>query len=260
VLGCVDLLYHVAGISSATVCESRPAVAFDVNVQGTENVGWVCRRQGIPLIFLSSVRSVGDPGGKPVNAARSCKPDTVYSLTKCMGEDAVERLADAAFPAVTVRLSNVYGYSTGGGSPNSTNDLLGRSVVETFVSQALNGDPLTIFGSGSQARDFVWITDVIDALIALRSTLEYDAEVGADTFTVASGETWTITEVAELVQAEAEHRLGSAPELRFLDCGERPTVPSKIDVDIAKTSAKLGFDPVYTLPWGIGRLFDFYGV
>lgn len=259
-LGCVDLLYHVAGITSAAVCESKPKEAFDINVQGTENVGWICRRQGIPLIFLSSVQSVGDPGDEPVDAGRPCRPDNIYSLTKCLAEEVVDRLADAAFPAATVRLSNVYGLSTEVASPNSKADLLGQSVVHIFVSQALKGGPLTVFGSGSQARDFVWITDVIDALIALRSSLQDDAELGAEIFTVASGETWTITEVAELVQAEAEQRLGSAPELRFMDSGDRPEGPSRIDVDIAETSAKLGFDPAYTLPRGIGRLFDFHGV
>ena len=251
-----DLIVHLAGLSSVSLCEQRPTEAFEVNVNGTANIAWTCRTHEIPMMFASSVLAVENPGNRPVDSDSPCDPSNIYGLTKCMGEEDVNRLADGQFPAAIVRLSNAYGLTSlsaksGGG------DVPGTSVIHDFVLQAYRGEALTVHGNGSNAMDFVWLTDVLDAIRQLCSYLLENTGTGAETFTIGSGETWSIAEVAELVQEEAARRLGSRPEMRRVEPPSSGPEPVRLDVDITRVKAVTGFQPNYSLPEGIARMFSF---
>jgi len=115
------------------------------------------------MVFASSVLAVGNSGNRPVDSDSPCDPSNIYGLTKCMGEEDVNRLADGRFPAAIVRLSNAYGL-TSLGAKSGGGDVPGVSVIHDFVLQAYRGEALTIHVDGSDAREFVWLTDVLDAI------------------------------------------------------------------------------------------------
>jgi nucleoside-diphosphate-sugar epimerase len=174
-----------------------------------------------------------------------------------MSEEDIERLAPESFPAVVVRLSNTYGVTeTEALNTQLNHGLPGGSVVHTFVSQAMAGGPLTIHGTGTQARDFVWINDIINALVELSEHLRDIKEPRFERFTAASGETWTITDVAKIVQNEAEKRLGDAPRIHHVESPAGYETPKSIEVDISKLVDLTGYHPKWSIYQGVSQLFD----
>ncbi|RDZ95364.1 oxidoreductase, partial [Haloferax sp. Atlit-6N] len=105
----VDVVCHLAAISGIPDCESDPDRAFSVNVQGTENLAWYCRKHGIPLAFASSMAVIGEPVEFPIGAEHPRDPVSLYGLTKKMNEDDIHDHARSAFPAHLFLTANLYG-------------------------------------------------------------------------------------------------------------------------------------------------------
>lgn len=233
----VDALLHLAAISGVTDCEDRHDEAFDVNVHGTETVARLCRREGIPLVFPCSMAIIGDPQEVPITAKHPREPLNHYGLTKKMGEDDVHALARGAFPAHVYMKSNLYGHHQVDGRTVGK-----RTVINIFVEKALAGETLTVHEPGTQARDFVHVKDVA-RVYELSVDRLLDADDGATTIPVASGEEHSILELAELVQRVTEDERGEAPEIELV---ENPrgveAVSGDFTVDTSAARESIGFE------------------
>jgi UDP-glucose 4-epimerase len=245
----VDAVLHLAAISGVPDCEERPEAAFDANVVGTENVAWVCRERGLPLVFAGSMAILGDPVRFPIAADHPREPLNLYGRTKQMGEDDVHSLSEGHYPALVLMKSNIYGQHEVDG------EQVGKeTVVNKFVDQAKAGEPVTVYRPGTQARDFIHLEDVARAY---ERALEFvvDADDGTRTLTIGSGECRSVDWLAETVQRVGGEELGVQPEIAVL---ENPrtfeTVTEDFTVETDTAREVIGFEAERTLDSSIREM------
>ena len=232
-----DAVMHLAAVSGVQDCDENPEESFDINVGGTENVAWVCRETGTPLVFPCSMAVIGDPVEFPITSDHPRNPLNHYGRTKAMSEDDVHALAEGAFPAHVYMKSNLYGGHEVGGTRVSKG-----TVINIFVDKALNRDPLTVHEPGTQARDFVHVKDVARAYTqSLRSIV--DADEGATTLPIASGECMSVLGLAETVQEVVEEERGYTVEIEMV---ENPrgdeSAADDFTVDTGEAREAIGFE------------------
>jgi UDP-glucose 4-epimerase len=246
----VDAVFHLAAVSGVTDCNDHPDLAFDVNVGGTENVAWLCRDWGTPLVFPCSVAVLGDPVEFPISAEHPRRPMNRYGLTKAMSEEDVGWLAEGSFPAVVFVKSNLYGHHELNGERVGKN-----TVINIFVEKALSGEPLTVHEPGTQARDFLHVKDTARAY---EDALDYvlDAEDGARTIPLASGECMSILDIAELVQRVVEGERGERVEIEMVENprGGEEAAADDFAVDTTVARETLGFEPTHSVESAIREM------
>jgi UDP-glucose 4-epimerase len=179
-----DIVINLAGISGITVKE--PSTSFTVNVIGSLNILEACRRAKIkPIIFFSNSRQeYGRPQYLPVGENHPTNPTNLYGVYKL----AVTHLAQLYhrtydLPTIVFRTSNVYGPSS-----SKTNNY-------NIINQWLSGKPITIFGTGSQKRDYLFIDDWIDAVIAALTTPKAYGQI----FNIGYGQGRTLSSMAKTI-------------------------------------------------------------
>lgn len=155
--GC-QAVVHLAAKKGATTI-SDPLRCFDINVTGTQNVLETCVETNVEHFVLASSSAVyGLPDRNPIRESDDVKPINTYGVTKLTSEELTKSFA-VAFPQLSytiARLFNVYGEISNGGF-----------VIEMFVSQALRGENLTIFGDGLQKRCFTHSDDIGAGILAI---------------------------------------------------------------------------------------------
>ncbi|OGT31550.1 MAG: hypothetical protein A2W28_12280 [Gammaproteobacteria bacterium RBG_16_51_14] len=155
----VDAVVHLAAVSSVQASVDDPVRTHGVNFTGTLNVLEACREVGVrKLVFASSAAVYGNPASLPVGETLVPEPLTPYAIDKFASEQCLSfyrRTFD--FDTTIFRLFNVYGPRQDPSSPYS-------GVISLFVAGAMAGQPIIIFGDGSQTRDFIYVTDVVTAI------------------------------------------------------------------------------------------------
>ena len=157
-----DVVYHLAAQADVRVSVSNPALDARINVIGAINVLEGARRCGArKLVFASSGGTIygePDPADLPVNESHPLRPLSPYGITKRVFTDyltAYREMFQLEFTSLA--LANVYG---------PRQDPHGEAgVVSIFAGKLLAGEPCTIFGTGEQTRDFVFVDDVVDAFV-----------------------------------------------------------------------------------------------
>jgi UDP-glucose 4-epimerase len=169
----IDLVYHLAAAVGVFEILRRPLDSLRTNLDATEAIFERAMREGVRTIFTSTSEVYGKNG----QATLSETSDSIYGPTtgsRCLyavstATDEFLALAhhrEHGFPVTIVRLFNTTG-------PRQTGAY--GMVVPRFVHQALNGEPLTVFGSGQQTRCFTNVADVVDSLTGLAAC---DAAIG----------------------------------------------------------------------------------
>lgn len=237
-----DAVMHLGAVSGVQDCDDNPEEAFDINVGGTENVAWICRENETPLIFPCSMAVVGDPVEFPITSDHPRRPLNHYGRTKSMSEEDIGWLAEDAFPAHIYMKSNLYGnHEVGGKSVGK------RTVINIFVEKALEQEPLTVHEPGTQARDFVHVKDVARAYLCSLENI-VDAENGARTLPIASGDCMSVLELAETVQRVVEEERGYTVEIEMVENPrESETVSEDFTVDTDEASDAIGFETEYSV-------------
>ena len=245
----VDAVCHLAAISGVQECDDAPEVAFDVNVGGTENVAWLCREWGTPLVFPCSMAVIGDPVEFPITAEHPRAPLNLYGRTKTMSEDDIHQLAAGSFPAHVLMKTNLYGAHEVAGERVDK-----HTVINIFVGRALDGDPLLVHKPGTQARDFIHVKDVGHAYVRSVEAL-VDADPGAVTFPLASGESASVLDIAETVQAIVATERGDHVPIELVDNPrESETEVGTFTVDTDPARAVIGFEAEHTIETAIREM------
>jgi UDP-glucose 4-epimerase len=233
----VEAICHLAAISGVQECDATPEAAFDVNVGGTENVAWLCREWATPLVFPCSMAIIGDPVSFPITAEHPRGPLNLYGRMKTMSEDDIHQLADDAFPAHVLMKTNLYGaHEIDGQSVDK------HTVINIFVERALERKPLQVHEPGTQARDFIHVKDVGQAYRRSIETL-LEADPGAVTFPLGSGESASILDIAETVQAIVEDERGFRVPIELVDNPRSDeTEVGDFDVHTDRAREVIGFE------------------
>jgi UDP-glucose 4-epimerase len=181
----VDKIVHLAANTGVPPSVDNPRLDMECNVMGTFNTLEAARLNGVKkFIFASS----GAPAGEvepPIHEELPPHPVSPYGASKLAGEGYCSAYYRTfGIGTVCLRFGNIYG-------PRSKKK---SSVVAKFVRQALNGETCVIFGDGKQTRDFLYIDDLIRAVM-----LCMEKDVDGETFQIASGMERTVGELADLL-------------------------------------------------------------
>lgn len=250
-----DVVCHLAAITGVEDCEENPDLAYDVNVTGTNNVAWFCRKTGAALAFPYSMAVLGDPESFPITVDLPRHPLNWYGRTKWISERSIATFADDAFPAHLFLKSNLYGEHVVDGT------VVGKpAVINFFVDRVLSDQPLTVYEPGTQARNFVHVTDV--ARVYIQSTERLLAqlkrgETGVETYEIASTEEMSVLELAETVQETANELFGTTVEIELVEnprAGE--TMVEQFSVDISAARDRLDWEPTRSVEESVQRLLE----
>lgn len=242
-LGGVDRVAHLAALASVPRAELDPETAARVNVEGTLVVLEESRRAGVrALVYASSCSVYGDAGEGPIAESASPRPGSVYAITKLAGERHVLlHHRTGGPPAIALRFFNVYGPGQPADSPYS-------GVLARFTAQARAGERPEIHGDGGQTRDFVFVGDVVDALVLALE--EASGDPGGKAFNVGTGRSASVSEIWRLVADAAGTDL--TPTFGPVRAGDM----RHASADVRSAAELLGFRARVPLGEGIARLVD----
>ena len=234
-----DLVFHLASQVSVTNSTKDPIKDAQINVIGTLNLLEASRRSTVQKFIFSSTGGAlyGEPDVNPCAEVASIAPLSGYGLSKHLAEQYLElyhRLYHLNY--TTLRYANVYG-------PRQV--LQGDAgVIAIFTQAMLEGKRPQIFGSGDQERDFLYVSDVVEANILAVSRGD------GQTFNIGTGQSTSVNCIYELLKEilqfrwDAEHR------------HQRPGEVHKIGLECSKAAQDLGWSPSVELESGLERTID----
>jgi UDP-glucuronate decarboxylase len=241
----VDQIYHLACPASPIFYQRDPVQTTKTCVHGSINMLGLAKRIGARILLASTSEVYGDPLEHPQQEQHWGNVNPI-GIRSCYDEG--KRCAETLFfdywrqhglPIKVARIFNTYG-------PRMlAND--GR-VVSSFVVQALRGEPLTVFGEGSQTRSFCYVDDLVDGLIRLMNT---PPEVTGPINIGNPGE-FTIMELAQ--QTLALTGSSSTIDYRPLPSDD----PGRRRPDITLAQEVLGWNPTVPLAAGLERTVDYF--
>jgi UDP-glucose 4-epimerase len=191
----MDAIYHLAAAVGVQLIVDRPLQSLITNIKGTENVLDAAQKHRVKIMLASTSEIYGKSQNGPFKEdddrllGSPRKLRWSYSTSKAVDEIlAFVYYKELGLPTIVVRLFNTIG-------PRQ----VGRygMVVPRFITQALRGEPLTVYGDGRQSRCFTSVDDVVSAMTRLMETPAAEGEV----FNVAGQSEITIRRLAELVIA-----------------------------------------------------------
>ena len=170
----IDVVVHLAAKPGVADSVAHPEIDFRVNVQGTFAVVDAARRSGVSHVVLASSGAVLAGARPPLREDMAPAPLSPYGASKLYGEGIVAAAGVFGITGVSLRFANVYG-------PLSAHK---TSVISRFITRALGGEPFTIYGTGRQTRDFLFVGDVcraVEAALSARRAGVYHLGTGAET-------------------------------------------------------------------------------
>ena len=237
----VDLIFHLAALVSVPESMSKPGECVDINVHGLLNILGEAAEAGVKkLVFASSAAVYGDNPTVPKVESMLPEPKSPYAITKLDGEYYLEMFQrEGRLETAALRFFNVFG-------PRQDPAGAYAAAVPIFIEKALRNEDVTVFGDGGQTRDFIYVKDIVGALVFAAET-----QGVTGVFNAGYGGQITINQLGEgLIRAA-----GSTSSLVHL--GERPG-----DVRHSRASAErlraAGWSPQHTLEDGLQQTLEFF--
>ncbi|TMK71255.1 MAG: NAD-dependent epimerase/dehydratase family protein [Actinobacteria bacterium] len=236
-----DAIFHLAGQMDVRVSVSDPFFDARVNVGGTINVLDAARQAGTGRVVFAStggaIYGEGDWRDPPLDESAEVLPDAPYGQSKYAAEgylSVYNRLYDLS--TVSLRLGNVYG---------PRQDQFGEAgVVAIFCGALLEGRTPRVFGDGHQTRDYVYVGDIVEAMLAAAAA---DA-VG--TFNVGTGIETSVLELGRMIGEACERPF--EPEM----APHRPGEVQRIAIESSKAERELGWKAATSVTDGLKRTAD----
>jgi UDP-glucose 4-epimerase len=247
-----DLIYHLAAVVGVKYVVEDPLTAIITNVRGTENVLELAFKYWVRTVIASSSEIYGKSTEVPLreDGDRLLGPTTVgrwsYSDAKAIDEYFALAYAKRGLPVTTVRYFNAYG-------PRLDPKGYG-SVIARFITQALQGEPLTVYDDGRQTRCFTYVADAVEGTLCAAIVRESTGQV----FNIGSNRETSINEIAQLIRkltgsrSEVVHLpYTSAYGAHFEETRRR--VP-----DVSRARKVLGFEAQTPLEEGLQRTLEWF--
>jgi len=238
----IDVIVHLAANTGVAPSVENPRYDMEANVIGIFNMLEAARQHHVnKFVFASSGATIGnvDP---PIHEEKVPRPVSPYGASKLAGEAYCSAYyLTYGIKTISLRFANVYG-------PLSKHK---NSVVAKFLKQAFSGEILEIYGAGSQTRDFIYIDDLIQAII-----LSVESDVGGEAFQIATYKETTVNEIAEKIKNLMENRTGK--KVSIVHSKERLGDVKRNYSDISKAQRILGFSPEYNLEKGLQNTFEYF--
>ena len=241
----VDCIFHEAAIPSVPKSVADPVTSHRANVDGTLNLLLAARDAGAGrVVYAASSSAYGDTPTLPKREEMKPNPISPYAVQKLCGE-----MYTAAFNRVyglettALRYFNVFGPRQDATSQYS-------GVLSKFITCMLDGRTPTIFGDGSQSRDFTYVDNVVQANLLAAGA---DAKaIAGRTFNVATGVRFTLNEVFELLKPITGFRGDAVYD------GERVGDVKHSLADIGAASEAFGYQPLVGFKEGLKRTVTWY--
>lgn len=240
--GC-ELVIHLAALVSVPRSIHEPELNFASNVVGTFHVFEAARVVGARrIVYASSSAVYGNRPGLPKRESDPTAPITPYAAAKLMTEQlAAAYAASYGLEPIGLRFFNVFGPRQDPSSPYS-------GVLSIFCERALRGEPLTVFGDGRQTRDFVYVADVVQAILRA-AALPFDPATAV--FNVGRGEQTDLLQIAALLE-----RLTQRPSV-VQHAAERPGDIRHSVAAIDRLRA-VGYAPQVSVADGLRATLDWF--
>lgn len=235
----VDVVYHLAARVSVPASVLYPREYNDVNVGGTVSLLEACRDVSVQRVVLASSATVyGDQGAQPLHEAMLPKPAVPYAVSKLAAELYLFNLGQlCGFETIALRIFNAYG-------PGQPLPPAHAPVIPQFVQQISGRGSVVIFGDGAQTRDFVYVDDVVEALIRAGQAPDIDRQI----INVGTG---TETSLNQLV-AQIAACVGEKANVLYNREGSGGI--ARVVADTAKARRLLDYTPSTQLADGLHKL------
>lgn len=240
----VEAVFHLAAVLGVKNTVEDPIKVIEGNIDGTRHVLELAFQRGIKVIFASTSEIYGKNTCLPFleTSDRVYGAPSIhrwcYAAAKSIDEHLCFAYADKGLPVTVLRYFNAYG-------PRQTNSLYGM-VIPRFIHAALRGEPLLVYGDGSQSRCFTYVDDMVRGTI---SALDRKADGLA--FNIGSNRPTTVLQLARMIIRMTD----SESPVRFMSYEEAygkgyEDMPARIP-DLSRSGAFLGFSPHVSLEEGL---------
>ncbi|MFC1804505.1 GDP-mannose 4,6-dehydratase [Candidatus Omnitrophota bacterium] len=242
-----DYIFHLAGQVSHVDSIKNPLQDLSINVEGTLVVLEACRKLNpeARVIFTGTRGQYGSSVRLPVDEDHPMNPKGVYAITNLCAEQLV-MVYDTLhnIRAVALRITNTYGPRH-----QMLHDKYG--VLNWFIRRAIDNQEVPVFGKGMILRDFLYVDDLIEALLACGSSRKAYGNI----FNVGSGKGVNFIELAQEIV-----KLAKSGRVKFTAFSkERSQIePGDYYADISKIKSVTGWSPEVDLETGIKKTLDYY--
>lgn len=197
----IDVIYHLAGQTSTYSARQNPILDLSANVLALLNLLEHFKKQELPpfVVLAGTVTEVGLTDQLPINEQLPDRPITFYDISKLTAEMYLKQyVREGSVNGCSLRLANVFGRS----QPDQQRD---RGILDKVFSRAVSGKNITIYGDGNYLRDYIFIDDVISALVLAPSHTE---QTNGRAFCIGSGQGVALKEAFRRVTSIAENVTG----------------------------------------------------
>lgn len=241
----IDYVFHLASRASPLEFDKFPLEIIRANTLGTMHALDIATEHGARLLFTSTSEVYGNAGIFPTPETYHGNVHTLgirgcYDESKRMGEAlCLAYLREKGTDVRIARIFNTYG-------PLMRADGVYGRVIPRFISQALNGEPMTIFGDGSQTRSFCYVTDQVEGLLRLL----YSDSAKGEAVNIGNDKELAILSLAELIRSAT----GSSSGFNFEPLPEDD--PVRRWPDISKATRLLQWRPKVNIETGIASMIQ----
>lgn len=237
----VDYIFHLAALVSVPESMAKPGECVDINVHGLLNVLQEASAAGVKkLVFASSAAIYGDNPSVPKLETMIPEPKSPYAITKLDGEYYLGMFQkEGLLETAALRFFNVFG-------PRQDPKGAYAAAVPIFIEKAIRNEDITIFGDGGQTRDFIFVKDIVGALVF---AVETPGVIGV--FNAGYGGQITISDLATglIKAANSSSKILHAPE-RAGDVRH-----SRASADKLRAT---GWKPKHSLDEGLAATLEFF--
>ena len=231
----VKFIFHFAGKGDIVPSIERPNDYILDNVIGTSNILECARNNNIKKFIYAASSSCYGLAKTPTKETNDINPMYPYALSKNMGEQLVLHWGKLYnLPVVSVRIFNAYGTRV------RTTGAYG-AVFGVFFKQLLMGKPFTIVGNGNQKRDFIYVTDLVDAFYKLAMS-----NANMEVYNVGAGIPQSINKLVNII--DSQNKIVYLPN--------RPGEPDTTWADISKIQNKINWKPKINFEKGIKLMLE----
>ena len=228
----LERIFHLAGRTFVPDAWNEPADFQRVNVNGTINILELCRKQKIPLTYISAYL-YGIPGSLPIKETDRIVPNNPYALSKFLAESMCKFYAEYfEVPVTIIRPFNIYGVGQ-----------KSHFLIPEIIAQIQANKPILLKDLAPR-RDYLYLDDFVDGLVRTMSLSH-----GSHLYNIGYGSSLSVAEIVDAIQSVAGTSLPVVSENK-----SRKNEISDVYADISRIENDLGWRPKHTFEEGIKKM------